>query len=63
MPLRKTEMASRGVKSETAWTTSELLVKSLLKSARKIKTIALKTTLMKMLFAFTTNTENFATLG
>lgn len=56
-------MASSGVKLETASITSESLVKSLLKPTRKIKTIAQKTILMRMPVAFTTITENFATLG
>lgn len=63
MPFRKTEMASSGVKSETASITSESLVNALLNPTRNIKTIALKTMLIRMLVPFTTKTENFATLG
>lgn len=63
MPFKKTEMASSGVKSETATITSESLVKSLLNPTRKISTIALKMMLIRMLVAFTTITENFATFG
>lgn len=63
MPFRKTEMASSGVKLETASITSASVVKSLLNPTRKIKTIALKIILMKMLFAFTIITDNFVTLG
>ena len=59
----KTEMARSGVKLETAAITSESLVNSLLNSTLNIKTIALKTILIRMLVAFTTSTENFATLA
>lgn len=63
IPFKRTEMASSGIILETASMTSESLVKSLLRPTRKIKTIAQKTILMRMLVAFTTITENFATLG
>lgn len=63
MPLKKTEIASKGVKLDTASMTSESEVKSLLKETRNIKIIVQKTTLMRMLVPFTTKTENFATLG
>jgi hypothetical protein len=63
MPFRRTEMASNGVKSDTASMTSESEVKRLLKPTRNIKIMADRTTLMRMLFPFTTKTENFATLG
>jgi len=56
-------MASNGVKSDTASMTSESEVKRWLKPTRSIKIMAAKTTLMSMLFPFTTKTENFATLG
>ena len=63
MPFKKTEMASRGVKLETASITSVSLVKSLLNPTRKLRTMALKIILITMLVAFTTITENFATFG
>lgn len=63
MPFKKTEIASNGVKLDTASITSVSLVKSWLNSTRNIKTIALKIILMMMLLPFTTSTENFATLG
>lgn len=63
MPFKKTETASNGVKLETAAITSVSLVKSLLNPTWKMRTIALKTMLIRMLVAFTTTTENFATLG
>lgn len=62
-PFKKTEMASNGVNSKTASITSESLVKSMLNPTLNVKTIALKTILIRMLVPFTTNTENFATLG
>ena len=63
MPFRRTEMASNGVKSDTASMTSESEVKSLLKPTLNIKIMADRNMLMKILFAFTTKTENFTTLG
>lgn len=63
MPFKKTEMASNGVKLETASITSESDVKSLLNPTRKLRTIALKTILIRILVPFTTRTENLATLG
>jgi hypothetical protein len=63
MPFKKTEMASKGVKLETASITAVSLVKSLLNPTRKLRTIALKIILIIMLVAFTTITENFATFG
>ena len=63
MPFKKTEMASNGVKFETASITSSSLVNSLLNPTLNIKIIALKTVLIMILVPFTTNTENLATLG
>lgn len=56
-------MASNGVKLETASIISGSLVKRLLNPIRKIKMIALKIALMRMLLPFTMKTENFATFG
>lgn len=63
MPFRRTEMASNGVKSDTASMTSESEVKRWLKATRHVKMMMLKTVLMRMLVPTTTKTENFATLG
>ena len=63
MPFKKTETASNGVKLDTASITSVSLVKSWLNPTWKMRTIALKTMLIRMLVAFTTTTENLATLG
>lgn len=63
MPFKKTEMASKGVKLETAAITSESEVKALLNPTLNIKTTALNTILMRILVPFTTQTENFATDG
>lgn len=63
MPFRRTEMASNGVKSDTASMTSESEVKRFLKPSRNIKIMADRTTLMRILFPFTTKMANFATLG
>lgn len=63
MPLKKTEMASKGVKLDTASMTSESVVKALLNPTLNINTIALNIILMMILVPFTTSTANFATDG
>lgn len=63
MPFKKTEIASIGINSITAWRTSGSLVNSLLNPIWNIKMIAVKTTLIRMLVPVTTKTENLATFG
>jgi len=63
IPFKKTEMASKGIKLETAAITSESDVKALLNPTLKMSTIALNTMLISMLVPFTTTTENFATFA
>jgi hypothetical protein len=63
MPFKRTEMASNGVNLDTASRTTESVVKSLLKGTSNIIIIAERTTLIMMLFPFTTKTDNFVTLG
>lgn len=63
MPLRNKEIARRGVNPETAPMTSESVVNSFPSPVRNIRTMVQKMTLMRMLVAFTTMTENLVTAG
>lgn len=63
MPLKKIEMASNGIRSETATRASASVVNIRLNLTPKINTIVVKIKLITMLFTFTKNSENFATLG
>lgn len=63
IPFKNTEMASSGVRLETASITSASLVKSMLNGFFSIRTTALKIILMMMEVETTTITENLATLG